>query len=267
MKKILLVGFFIFVSAANSFAGNLQTITSLSDLEGKAFNSKTQKQVLNSFAEYPLTKKMSVGAISQASRVESNHNQSTTAYAVNSVEIFNRYKIFSSEKLGIIMHNSYKFPGIYNENKYLALMPKQSDYEFRLLFTHNMPDRLVNTVVQNETPYFLRGEIAYRKRFSNSFDEFRFAFWGGVKINQEFSFLLQDNVTWNVNAKATSTNNSYSNAGDFRAVKDANNIATFSLLYHFDKNTALQAGYVRRLHGNNPFYDNRGVIVGLWKSF
>lgn len=266
MRKICLILFLSLCFAQNSFA-NFQTITSLSDLEGRAFGSQTEKQSLNNFGEYPISKLMSVGEATQISRVTSTYNGGTSFYALNSIELFHRYKFFSSKYLGITVHNSYKFGGLYNENKNLGLMPKQDDYELRFLFAHNMPDRLVNTVVQNETPYFVRAEVAYRRRFSNPFDEYRFTLWTGVKINEKFSFLLQDNITWNVNAKETALNNSRQNFANYNISKTTNNIATFSFLYHCDKETAIQFGYVRRLTGNNPFYDYDGPTVALWKSF
>lgn len=266
-QKILLIGFLIFVGAENSFAAtnNLQMFNTISFAEGgKAFGSHNNKEILNSFIEYPLSNKMSVGTIIQASRIDSRHNDGTVAYALNSVEIFHRYKLYSHDKFGLTMHNSYKFPGVYNENKYLGLMPQQADYEFRLLLAHNMKDRLVNTVVHGDTPYFTRFEIAYRRRFSNPFDEVRFAFWGGYNLSSKYMILAQDNITWNIQSKATATNNTYSS---FRTSRDANNIATLSLMYRFDKDMTVQAGYFRRLHGNNPFYDYQGVTVGLWNSF
>jgi hypothetical protein len=272
MKKFLFAVFFLSLFAIDSFAEekdfsqNLQMFNTLSYLEGKAFKSKTQKEVLNNFIEYPLSKKHAIGSNIFASRIESDHNGSTTAYALNSAEIFHRYKFFSYKKLGIQVHNSYTFRGPYNENKYLALMPRQQDYELRFLFALNMQDRLINTVIQN-SPYFARFEIAYRARFENPFDEIRYNLWAGFKINEDFGFLLNNNITWNVANKATKTNNSNVNLADFRASKDANNMATFSLMYHQNKNLAWQFGYTRRLHGNNPFYDYQGVLAGLWSSF
>lgn len=267
MRKIFLIFFAsLLLFAQNSFA-NLQTITTFSDLQGEAFGSKTHKQTLNGFLEYPTSKNVAIGGSTQLSHVTSNYNGGTSFYALNSIEFFHRYKFFSSKYLGIILHNSYKFGGLYNENENLGLMPKQDDYELRFLFAHNMPDRLVNAVVQNETPYFIRAEIAYRRRFSNPFDEYRFTLWAEKKINEEFSFLLQDNIVWNVNAKATSSNNSRSNLANFQFSKNANNMATFSLLYHCNKSTALQFGYVKRLSGNAPFYDYDGPTFALWKSF
>ncbi|MBU6140320.1 MAG: hypothetical protein KGP29_02010 [Proteobacteria bacterium] len=269
MKKSSLLFFILLFFAQKSLAAenNLQMVNSVSDLGGRAFGNKTEKQVVNSFVEKPLSNKMSVGAITQVSRVDSKSVNYRDAYAINSIEFFNRYKIFSYEKLGVIIHNAFKLPGVYRENKYLGLMQQQPDYELRFLFAYNMSDRLINTVTRNETPYFARAEIAYRRRFSNPFDEARFAFWGGFKMNQDFSFLFQDNVTWNLVGRADVSNNSNSNLGTFNFAKDANNMATFSLMYHVSKDTALQFGYVKRLSGNAPFYDARGILVGLWNSF
>lgn len=267
LKKIFLLGLLIFAGATNSFAAtnNLQMFNTLSFAEGgKAFGGHNNKEILNSFIEYPLSNKMSVGSILQASRIDSRHNDGTVAYALNTIELFHRYKLLSYDKVGVTMHNSYKFPGIYNQNKYLGLMPKQADYEFRLLFAYNMKDRLVNTVVHGDTPYFTRLEIAYRKRFSNPFDEVRFAFWGGFNISSKYAILVQDNISWNIESKATANNNTYSS---FRASRDANDVATLSLVYRFNKEMAAQAGYFRRIHGNNPFYDYQGVTIGLWNSF
>lgn len=243
---------------------NLQMFNTISESEGKAFGSDNTKQILNSFIEYPLSPKQSVGTIIQGSHIDSDYHGSTKAYALNSAEIFYRYKLYGKDSLGITMHNSYKFPGIYNQNKNLGLMPQQADYELRFLFAYNMKDRLVNTVVRGDTPYFSRVEVAYRKRFSNPFNEVRFTFWGGYNLNSKFALLLQDNITWNVESKSTATNSSYSNIS---ASKNANNIAALSLMYRFDTDKAVQFGYFRRLSGNNPFYDYQGVTVGLWNSF
>ena len=269
MKKLLFGFCALFFFAQNSSAAenNLQMFNSLSEASGRAFGNKVEKQVLNSFIEKPLSNKMSVGAIAQLSRIDSKSINYRDAYAINSLEFFNRYKFFSHEKLGVIMHNAFKLPGIYNENKYLGLMQQQPDYELRFLFAYNMSDRLVNVITRNETPYFARAEFAYRRRFSNPFDEARFTFLSGFKINQDFSFLFQDNIAWNLVRVADESNNSNTNFGTFDAAKNANNMATFSLMYHLNKDTALQFGYVKRLSGNAPFYESRGILVGLWNSF
>lgn len=266
MKKLFLTALLLIASTAPAFAAtnNLQMFNTISFAEGEAFKSDNHKQILNSFIEYPLTNKMSVGTIAQTSRIDSAHNNGTNAYALNTAEIFYRYKLLSYKKLGVTMHNSYKFPSVYNENKHLGLMPKQADYELRFLFAFNMKDRLVNTVVHGDTPYFARFETAYRRRFSNPFDEMRFTFWGGYNLNSKFALLVQDNITWNIQSKTNATSNSYSS---FKTSKDANNMATFSLIYRINSDVSLQAGYLRRLHGNAPFYDNQGVTIGLWNSF
>ena len=254
----------------SAFAGNPQSVTSLASLDGNAPREKYHKDVLNHFTEYPLSTQQSIGGTLQASY--SNFKQSgtinsTSAYALNSVEIFHRYKIFSDKKLGIAVQNLYKFPGIYNENNSLGLPAKQEDYELRFLFAYNMQDRFVNQVVRGTNSYFFRPEIAYRRRFGNPFDEIRFAFNGGVKINPKFLVLFQDSIIWNVASKANVATNSYSNPSNFQFSKDANNIGTLSLIYRCNNEIALQAGFVKRLSGNAGLYDARGFIFGLWTSF
>lgn len=251
-------------SVALATEDNLQMYNTLSELEGRAFGSQTSKEVFNQFIEKPLSKKVSIGAINQASRIDSTHNGGTSAYAINSIELFHRYKIFAGEKIGIIMHNSYKPRGFYNENKYLALMPKQDDYELRFLFAYNMPDRLVNTVTRNQTPFFFRAETAYRRKFSNPFDEARFRLWVGAKINEKFSLLVQDDVNWLLKSKPDATMTSPTSPS---ISKQANHMINLSIMYHFNRDIAIQAGYIKRLNGVNPFYDDHGVIVGVWNSF
>lgn len=263
MKNFLYLICILFLNSEAFAKPNIQTINSLSFTKGKAFGYDNSKETFNNFTEVLLSKKASVGGIFQASRIDSNYHNSK-AFAINSVEVFSRYKIFSYDKIGITMHNDFKFPGVYREDKYLAQMPKQSDYEFRLLFAHNMKDRLVNTVVGRATPYFSRFEVAYRRRFSNPFDEVRFAFWGGVNLNSKFAILLQDNINWTVRSKPTSEDISRSN---MQFSRQSNNMGTASLIYRFEKDMALQVGYIKRLRGNNPFYDRSGVIFGLWNSF
>jgi DNA-binding response OmpR family regulator len=48
---------------------------------------------------------------------------------------------------------------------------------------------MFNNVLQNKNNYFLRYEIAYRRKFSNPFDEFRNKLWLGLKISINFHFL------------------------------------------------------------------------------
>ena len=127
MRKIYLALLLTLCCAQNSFA-EFQTITTLSGLEGRAFGNQTNKQTLNSLGEYPISKLTSVGEVSQISHVTSTYNGGTSFYALNSIELFHRYKFFSSKYLGITLHNSYKFGGLYNENENLGLMPKQDDY-------------------------------------------------------------------------------------------------------------------------------------------
>jgi hypothetical protein len=275
MKKQLFLAVFIFLFCSQVFAEeqkttpkqNLQTINSITYSEGEAFGNHTRKESFNSFAEYPISQKNSIGGSIQLAKTYSNYNGSTSLYSLNFVEIFHRYKFFSYKNFGFTIQNSYKEQGIYNENKNLALMPKQSDYELRLLIAHKMKERLVNQVVANESPYFSRLEIAYRKKFSNPFDEFRLRFLLGLKIDEKFSFLFQEDAIWNLRAKSTAHDNSNSNFSNFNASKDANIISNFSFLYHVDKSYAVQLGYIKRLGGNSPFYDHSGFIVGLWNSF
>lgn len=275
MKKYFFLIFILFIAqnslAADDKKNNLQMMNSLSFTNGEAFGSKNQKEAFNSLVEYPLSNKMSVGATLQASQINSNYQgnspQQSDAIALNSVEAFHRYKFLTYDKFGFTLQNSFKFLGIYQENKHLGLMPQQQDYELRLLTAYNMQDRLVNNILYGTNPYWARFEIAYRKRFSNPFDEFRARLWVGINLTQKFEFLFQDDMIWNVTAKASTTNNSYSNLANFSAKKDANNMGTFSLIYRLNDKVALQTGYVRRLRGNNPFYDYQGVTIGLWTSF
>lgn len=264
LTYLTIVAAYTCATTARASTQNLQMLNTISESEGEAFGYDNTKQILNSLVEYPLSSKQSIGGTVQASHTDSDYNGSTKAYALNSAEIFHRYKFYAKDKLGITIHNSYKFPGIYSLNENLGLMPRQADYELRFLFAFNMKDRLINTVVRGDTPYFSRVEVAYRKRFSNPFNEVRFTFWGGYNLNSKFALLLQDNITWNVESKSTATNSSYSNIA---ASKNANNIAMLSLMYRFDTDKAVQFGYFRRLSGNNPFYDYQGVTVGLWNSF
>ena len=270
MKRVGCFLFYFFLLIAQNSVAEVQSVTSLSSLEGVTPETKYRREVFNSLVEYPLSKSQSVGTLLQASHgnfKRADEINSTQAYALNSAEIFHRYRFFSYKKFGLTLHNSYKFPGIYNENEKIGLPPKQSDYEMRLFVGYNFQDRTTNQIIRGTNPYFIRTEIAYRRRFSNPFDEVRFGLLAGLKLNSKFVLLLQDNVIWNVAAKADDANNSYKNVANFRYNKNANNIATMSLVYRCNEQIALQAGYLRRVDGNEKFYDSQGVIFGLWTSF
>jgi len=277
MKKYLFIVLILF-SAQNSFAANsddkknnIQAINSLSFTNGEAFESKNHKRSLNSFIEYPLSGKSSVGGALQASQINSNYQgnkpRQSDAMALNSAEVFHRYKFFTYDKFGFTLQNSFKFPGIYQENKHLGLMPQQQDYELRLLTAYNMQDRLVNNILYGTNLYWARFEIAYRRRFSNPFDEFRTRLLLGLNLSEKFEILFQNDIAWNVNAKETSAHNNYSNISNFRGKQDANNVGNFLLVYRINNETALETGYTRRFHGNNPFYDYQGFLIGLLSSF
>ncbi len=263
MIKLLFL-FITIPSIAFCQTRDVQFINQFSSLTGQAFKSDYSRQNYYSFVEYVISKKTSVGGLLNASKINSDYKNGTTQYALFGPEVFHRYKFFAKGKHGGIVHNAIKMPNFYNENKHLGLMPKQYDYELRFIGLYNFKERLVSSIVHDSTPYFIRYELAYRKRFHTPFDEVRFAFWGGFDIGHNLEVLIQDNITWNIQTKGSNAlNNTYRN---FDITKDANNIATLSLFYHLSKHTALQFGYAQRIHGNNPFYDNRGIIFSIWNS-
>ena len=268
LKSLVIIIYFALFSLQKSLAAekNLQSFNTLASFEGNSFGNKIERQALNSFIEKPVSDKVSFGAMSHLSRIHSEGLSYRDTYALNYLEIFNRYKIGGDKKLSMLLQNSIKLPGVYKENRNLGLMPQQFDYEMRFIFAHNMSDRLVNTLTRNSTPYFARAEVAYRKRFDNPFDELRFMFWAGLKINQNFSLLLNDSIIWNIVPKADFSHNGYRNPNNFSASKNANNVATFSMIYHLNSNLALQFGYAKRLGGNFSIYDNHGFLIGLWNS-
>lgn len=259
MKKLVIASFLACFSAT---AGELQMINQVSTLDGAAFGSNYAKKNYYSYLEYALSKKASVGGSVNVAAIDSQYSGGTKQYALFGPEAFHRYKFFARGKHGFVVQNAVKMPNIYNENKNLALMPKQWDYEIRVLGLYNFKERLVSSIVHDSTPYFFRYELGYRKRFNNPFDEIRLAFVGGFDIGHNLSILVQDNINWNINSTGTSVlNSTYSN---FDITKYANNIATLSLVYHLNRKVALQAGYLQRTGGNNPFYDSRGITFGVW---
>ncbi len=246
---------------------NLQSNTSISSTRGNAFGESTRRQILNNFSELPISDLSSIGEIIQFSHVKSSYKNNTERYSLNSAEFFHRYRFLATKYANFTVHNSYKFQGIYNENKYLSLMPKQNDYELRMLIAHNMTDRLINNILQSEKPYFARFEIAYRYRFNNPFDEIRQKFYLGIKLNQKFSFLLQQDLSWAVTARETPTRNSPRQMQNFQFSKNFHNIITPSLIYKLDRDNALQIAYFKRLGGNDLQHDSAGFSLGLLNSF
>jgi hypothetical protein len=246
---------------------NIQLINSLNESQGEAFGYKNKKITINNFAELPITLNNSIGTNILTSATNAKGDGKSNQYALNSAEFFHRYRFFSNKFLSLTIQNSYKPLMIYHEDRNLALMPKQEDYEARLLIAHNMTDRMINNVLQNKNNYFLRYEIAYRRKFSNPFDEFKHKLWLGLKINEKFSLLSQYDLIFNVNAKANNHNNSYKNINNFQFSKHANSIINLGLIYRLQNDLALQFSVFKRLSGNNLFYDDKGLGLGLWQSF
>lgn len=272
-KKILL-GFLMLVCLSKNqlvFAKetkfNLQTITQFGLSEGKAFGYKNNKLNLNNVSELPLTVNNSAGLNISAFAINSKYRNLNTQYALTGVELFHRYRFYRNDLVSLTIHNSFKPIMLYNENRYLSQMPKQQDYELRLLVAHNMTDRLVNNVLQNKNNYFLRYEIAYRRKFSNPFDEFKNKLWLGLKLNEKFAILGQYDLIFNVRSKANVYDNSFKNPNNFQFSKHANSIANLGLIVKVDNNLAIHLNAFKRLSGNNPFFDQRGINLALWQSF
>ena len=110
-------------------------------------------------------------------------------------------------------------------------------------------------------------EIAYRYRFNNPFDEIRQRFYLGTKLNQKFSFLLQQDLSWAVTARETPTRNSPRQMQNFQFSKNFYNIITPRLIYKIDRDNAVQIAYFKRLGGNDLQHDSAGFSLGLLNSF
>lgn len=274
MAKIILICLIFFANfniglAQNNLEKkyNLQSNTTFSTTKGNAFGESTRRQIVNNLSELPISNLSSIGEIIQFSHVKSSHNNDSQRYSLNSFEIFHRYRFLATKHANFTVHNSYKLQGIYNENKYLSLMPKQNDYELRLLIAHNMTDRLINNIIHSEKPYFARLEIAYRYKFNNPFDEIRQRFYLGINLTPKFSFLLQHDINWAVRAHETSTRNSPRQMQNFQFSKNFNNVITPSLIYKIDRDNALQIAYFKRLGGNDLQHDSLGFSLGFLNSF
>lgn len=246
---------------------NIQSLTTLSSTKGHAFGESTHRQIINHLSEIPISNLASLGALTQLSRVDSTYQNNTEAYSFNGVEFFHRYRFASTKFINFIVHNSYRFHGIYNENKYLSLMPKQNDYELRLLLAHNMTDRLINNLIKSNNRYFARLELAYRHKFNNPFDEIRERFYLGFNINPKFSLLFQHDLIWAVTAKESPTKNSFKHLQNFDFSKNFNHIISPSLIYKNSNDSAWQFGYFKRISGNDGQYDSQGFNIGYLKSF
>lgn len=246
---------------------DLQTINQFGLSEGKAFGYKNNKLNFNSFSELPLTSNNSAGLNISAFAINSKYRNLETQYALTGVEFFHRYRFYRSNLMSLTIHNSFKPVMLYNENRYLSQMPKQQDYEARLIIAHNMTDRLVNNVLQNKNNYFLRYEIAYRRKFSNPFDEFKNKLWLGLKINEKLAILGQYDLIFNVRSNANNHDNSFKNANNFQFSKHANSIANLGLIVKINNNLAFNFNVFQRLTGNNPFYDHRGFNLSIWQNF
>jgi hypothetical protein len=264
---IILILFYKSLALAKESPQKIQTITQFGISEGKAFGYKNNKLNFTNFTELPLTINNSAGLNISAFAINSKYRNLDTQYALTGVEFFHRYRFYRSNLMSLTIHNSFKPIMLYNENHYLSQMPKQQDYEARLIIAHNMTDRLVNNVLQNKNNYFLRYEIAYRRKFSNPFDELKNKLWLGLKINEKLAILGQYDLIFNVRSHANYHDNSFKNVNNFQFSKHANSIANLGLVLKIDKNLALNFNAFQRISGNNPFYDQSGVNIGIWQNF
>lgn len=258
----------IFLSSKNSFAANyFQTNSSLANVTGQAGQYDYNKTVLSNTIEYNnLPNQMSVGTNFQLSYVDSEYKNGTNQFAFNFIELWHRWRFYTDDKFRISLQNLYKFPGSYEVNKNIGLGARQQDYEVRILTDYNMKEGLTNSLVHRSTNFLLRFEIAYRRRFENPFDEARMNVVLARNINAKFTLMAQQSVIWNIysSQQNSNTNNSVSS---FNANNDANNMLTFSTLYHLNDKAALQFGYTHKWHGNSTTHDKYGFLVGVLAAF
>ena len=265
--KLITICFLFF--SQNSFAKkfNIQSQTTATFTSGHAFGSKTKRQILNNFSEIPLNDTTSIGEIIQFARVQSSYQHHSEAYSFNGAEFFHRYRFLKSQYANFIIHNSFKFHGIYNENKNLSLMPKQNDYELRLLIAHNMTERLINNIIKSPKPYFMRLELAYRKKFNNPFDELREKFIAGINLSPKYSFLISHELIYALTRNTSPTRNSLRQLQNFDFSKNFHHLISPSLIYKYNNDLAFQFGYFHRFGGNDKQYDSRGINLGILNSF
>lgn len=246
---------------------NIQSQTTINLTKGNAFGEETKRQIINNLSEIPLSKNSSIGENIQFSHVTSTYNNGSQAYSFNGLELFYRYRFLTTKYLGLTIHNSYRFHGIYNENKYLSLMPKQNDYELRMIMAHNMSDRLINNIIKSPNQYFVRFELAYRKKFNNPFDEIRERFIVGINLGKNFSTLIQQDLIYAMTRNSSNTRNSFRQLQNFDFSKDFHHIISPSLIYKQNDKLAWQFGFFYRIGGNDNQYDSKGINVGILNSF
>jgi len=105
---------------------NIQSLTTLSSTKGHAFGESTHRQIINHLSEIPISNLNSFGVLTQLSRVDSTYKNNTEAYSFNGLEFFHRYRFASTKFINFIVHNSYRFHGIYNENNIYRKCPNKT---------------------------------------------------------------------------------------------------------------------------------------------
>jgi len=105
---------------------NIQSLTTLNSTKGHAFGESTHRQIINHLSEIPISNLNSFGVLTQLSRVDSTYKNNTEAYSFNGLEFFHRYRFASTKFINFIVHNSYRFHGIYNENNIYRKCPNKT---------------------------------------------------------------------------------------------------------------------------------------------
>lgn len=269
LRKIKFFSLLFFIFCQNVYAKkyNIQSLTNISLTKGNAFGSKTHRQILNNFTEIPISETTSIGEIIQFASAQSSYQHRKEAYSFNGVEFFHRYRFLKSQYANLTVHNSFKFHGIYNENKNLSLMPKQNDYELRLLIAHNMTDWLIKNIISSPKPYFARLELAYRKKFNNPFDELRQRFILGINLSKKYSFIVQDDLIYALTRNTSPTRNSLRQLQNFDFSKNFHHLISPSFIYKYNNDLAFQLGYFHRFSGNDRQYDQNGINLGILNNF
>ena len=252
MKRILLCLLFSFNAYASPKAGTkpvfLRAISAFSKGENNGVQNNSQNFGLALRHDIG---KNGIGLGFELTRF--NYSQPTNSqrnFAVGGVVFRHRYKFIEAGKNTLSAQYLLQTPNLQPQN--IGTNSNKWEYEGRVLFIHNINNGRTGTIIRRSSPYFFRGELAYRTKFHNANSNLmRYRLLGAVNILPKGYFFFEHKVDWSLH----------------NIQNISQQTVEVSLMHSLSKKTSLQIGFYKRLGGSDQDYDSHGVLIGLWNEF
>ena len=221
-------GELMIISRADYFASDLGKIS----VGGVDVDGKFERIESNTYVEYGLTDKLTVGGkifygtswLTRGENIES-------ASGITEFETFAQYQVSRNDRHAFAVKLTGGIPTSFESGARPSVESDGADLEISALYGRSVTFEPIKT--------FAAAEIGFRKRFSDSADQFRFLTTIGVEPSDRWAILFDM-------FSVTSLRNERANGADFDVVK-----IQPSIVWRTTRRFSFQAGATKEIAGRN----------------